>query len=207
MYLTEVEYYRNNRERLTDLQWAFYLYGPYTKEVENILDSPPFEKSLVETKDSKEFIKYNIAEPTYTYQRYVDVKLSLLIKKIVGQWKDKTLAELLDYVYFETEPMKAVKQRGEKLDFNMIKSIDEIPPIIPLKASKEAEKKVAELRKKIKPFLESVGHQQAEDLAPSTDYIEAMKAWIEEEDPTIIIPPNLIIHVTKPSDNSAYEGN
>jgi len=48
-----------------------------------------------------------------------DCDIESLISNIVKQWGDADLNQLLDYVYFETEPMQEAK-RGELLDFSLI---------------------------------------------------------------------------------------
>ena len=207
LYLAEVEHYGNTGQRLTDLKWLFYHYGPYALELDKILAQPEFEKTEIRTQGNKDFILFRVAERMTPYEQKMDPKVSLLIKKIVGQWKDKPLEELLDHVYFETEPMETVKQRGDVLDFSTIKPESEIPPVIPLKASKEAEKKVAELRQRIRPFLESMGKARVEDPMPSEEHWEALKAWDEEENSGLIIPPNFVVHITKTPTDSANEGN
>ncbi len=207
LYLTEVEYYRVHGCRLTDLRWLFYYYGPYTVELESILAEREFEKTEIKTQSDKDLILFRIAEGMATYEPNVDVKLSLIIKKIVGEWGNKPLEELLDYVYFETEPMESVKQRGDVLDFSTIKPASDIPPVIPLKASREAEKKVAELRARIAPFFASMSNRGEDDQPKSEDYYQALEAWSEEENPELEIPPNLIVTIKPPFDSSEKQGN
>lgn len=207
LYLIEVEYYRVNQKRLTDLQWLFYHYGPYAIELESIFAEREFEKTEIKTQTDKDLILFKVAEGMAEYKPNVDVKLSLLIKKVVGQWGNKTLEELLDYVYFETEPMEMVKQRGDVLDFSTIKPAREFPPIIPLKASKETEKKVAELRAHIAPFFAAMSDRGENDQPKSEDYHQALEAWSEEENPELKIPPNLIITIKPPFDSSEKQGN
>lgn len=207
LYLVEVEYFRTTGQRLTDLKWMFYHYGPYALELEDVLAQPEFEKVETKTQNDRDFIRFRVTERAMPYGWRLDPKISLLIKRIVGEWKDKPLAELLDYVYFETEPMLAVKQRGEVLDFATVKGESQVAAVIPLKASKEAEKKVAELRVRIRSFLEVMGETRQAESVSSSDYVNALKAWDEEENPSIAVPPNLTVRITKPASDSANEGN
>ena len=46
-----------------------------------------------------------------------DATLGLEFRHIVDHWADRRLGEMLDYVYFYTEPMETA-QRGELLDFS-----------------------------------------------------------------------------------------
>ncbi|MBU2637273.1 MAG: SocA family protein [Bacteroidetes bacterium] len=208
LYLTEVEYYRVNRERLTDLKWLFHLYGPYAYELEDTLKLPVFQKLIIETGNDREFIKYKVAEPNNDYRQYVDPKLSVLIKKIVGQWKDKDFAELLDYVYFETEPMQFIENRGEQLDFSTIIK-ETLTVVVPLKASKETERRVAELRKQLAPALKRLGEKRTTERQEGNEYKEAKEAWDEEMskdiDPEVY--KKIFITITKPFYGSGKEGN
>lgn len=177
LYLIEVKYYQATSERFTDLDWIFYRYGPYAFELDTILQEKEFQRGQIETQSGNKFIRFRVAETASGYGKKIEPKVDLLIKQIVGTWGSRPLEQLLDYVYFETEPMELVKQRGDALDFSTIKPASEIPSVIPLKASHETEKKVAKLREKIKPFLESMGQSHIKEQEPSIDYIEAMKAW------------------------------
>jgi len=207
LYLAEIDHFRSQRERLTELRWLFHHYGPYAIELEMILASPEFEKTEIKTQADKDFIRFRVAENMGAYLRKIEPKVTLLIKRLVGQWKDKPLEELLDYVYFETEPMQAVKKRGDVLDFTTIMPESAIERVIPLKASREAEKKVARLRERIRPFLGSMGGTQSVEAKESDDYAAAMKAWAEEEGAGLTIPPEIIVYLTKPSADSANKGN
>jgi hypothetical protein len=178
---------------------VFHLYGPYAHELEDTLKFPVFQKLIIETGNNREFIKYRVAEPTNDYKQYVDAKLSVLIKKIVGQWKDKDFAELLDYVYFETEPMQFIENRGEQLDFSTITK-ETLTVVVPLKTSKETEQKVAKLRKRIAPTLKLLGEKRTTERHEGNEYKEAMKAWDEEMskdiDPEVY--KKIFITITKP---------
>ncbi len=211
LYLTEVEYYRETGNRLTDLNWLFYHYGPYALELDSILNEKEFEMEKKETKSDREFHIYKIAESPAKYSSKVDPKVGLIIKRIVSTWGNKPLEELLDYVYFETEPMEAVKRRGERLDFSTVKK-EPITRVIPLKASKETERKVAQLRERLAPALKKMGEErirQRRTEAAGKEYAEAMQAWDEEMnaelDPEALKKIRIII--TNPGDDSGKEGN
>jgi uncharacterized phage-associated protein len=178
MYLVEVEYFRKTGKRLTDLEWKFYHFGPYAFELESILNLPEFIKEKIELGSGKIFSKFTIAEPLPKYKDIVDAKLSLIIKRVVSEWGDKALHELLDFVYFETEPMEAVKKRGDILNFSTIQR--EISnAVIPLKASKVTIARITELKKRIAPALKRLSEQRINALHKDKDYEEATAAWGE----------------------------
>jgi hypothetical protein len=209
LYLVEVEYYRATSERLTDLMWLFHYYGPYAFELEEILAQPEFAREQIKTQGEKDVTLFRVAEARIPYGWKLDARISLLVKKIVGEWRGKSLEELLDYVYFETEPMQAVQNRGDRLDFTVIKNEPE-QIVVPLKASRETERRISELRKRIAPTLKRLGEQRtAAELAAGKEYQEAMKAWDEEMnkefDPEAI--KRISLTITRPTDDTGKQGN
>jgi hypothetical protein len=109
LYLTEVEYYRRTGKRLTDLDWKFHLFGPYASVLENYLGDPNVDS-----------IAWSITHPPEGADH--DVQQS--VAQVVHAWGDTDLNTLLDYVYFETEPMQSA-HRGDSLDFSGIKPLAE----------------------------------------------------------------------------------
>lgn len=176
LYLVEVEYFQAASERLTNLRWLFHHYGPYAFELEDVLAQPQFSREQVRTQDEKDVTCFKVAEERVPYGWKLDARISLLVKRIVGEWRGKSLEELLDFVYFETEPMQAVRNRGDLLDFTVIKSGGE-QVTIPLKASRDTELRIAELRKQIAPTLKRLGEQRRPAQLEGEEYQEAMKAW------------------------------
>ena len=208
VYLTEVEYYRETGQRLTELDWVFHYYGPYAFEIDKILEEKEFQVETKETKSDRVFHQYKIAESRNEYESFVEARLSLVIKKIVRSWGGKTLEELLDYVYFETEPMQTVERRGDRLDFSRVKD-EPVEVIVPLKASRETERKVDDLRKRLAPTLKRLADQRATGGHEGKEYAEAMKAWDQEMEKAID-PDSLkkiAITITKTSHESGKEGN
>lgn len=178
LYLVEVEYFRETDKRLTDLEWKFYFYGPYAFELEPIFDLPEFLKEEIQLKNGKTFNKFAVAETLTKYKDIVDAKVSLIIKRVIGEWGNKALQELLDFVYFETEPMESVKNRGDVLDFSTIQR-GIMTSVIPLKASNETIDKIAELKKRIAPALKRLSEQRVNQMNKDDDYKEATEAWDE----------------------------
>jgi hypothetical protein len=208
LYLIEIEHVRSQRERLTELHWLFHHYGPYAVELETIFASPEFEKIEFKTQTNKDFISYRVAEKIKSYPPKIEPRVTLIIKRVVGEWKDKSLEELLDYVYFETEPMQAVEKRGDQLDFTIIKK-ESAQVVIPLKASRETEQKIAELRKRFAPTLKRLGEQRTPARHEGKEYQEAMKAWYEEmnKEFDIDVLKKIFITITRPPYESTKEGN
>ena len=196
LYLTEVEHCRETGSRLTDLEWTFYHFGPYAFELETILNEKIFNREEIKVSAEKSFKKFTVAEPMKHYSDLVDARTSLIIKRVIGAWGPKPLQDLLDYVYFETEPMQTVVRRGQNLDFSTIKE-DESAAIIPLKASKDAEKKIASLRDRFSKRLSELSEVRPTEEHLTDEYRQALEAWEEEEGITPLDYSKIQVTVTK----------
>lgn len=116
LYLVELDYYRNRRQRLTDLDWRFYHYGPYPPTLRRILGDPEIETFQWKGGNtSQQFVR----EEEEFMETVAEEDLESLIARIVKEWGNADLNQLLDYVYFETEPMQKAK-RGDLLDFSCV---------------------------------------------------------------------------------------
>lgn len=109
-------------------KWYLHHYGPFAVNLTAGIDEIS-KRGLIQTQvgehGDKEFSKYWLNEypvgPEFTdlgLSSRLAFRLTGLIKKFHGE-----LPRLLDYVYFETEPMKGV-QPGELLDFRTAPSAD-----------------------------------------------------------------------------------
>jgi hypothetical protein len=118
LYLADLEWRRlHDGEPLANLNWRFLHFGPYAYELAELLGGPEIEKT--------EFAGGKIAhrlcfEPEELDGPQVPDEASHLIARLVKTWGDADLNAMLDYVYFETEPMEKAK-RGERLDFSVLR--------------------------------------------------------------------------------------
>jgi uncharacterized phage-associated protein len=116
-YLAEVEYFRRNGERLTNSDWVYYLYGPYLFNYDEVLHESRMGIEKIELPEEKQA---EIILPPKGFTSTVELATKMLIQKIVLRFGSLDLKKLLDYVYFETEPMMNADQRFEHLDFSAI---------------------------------------------------------------------------------------
>lgn len=146
-YLVEVFYYRRFSKRLLDIDWIYYLYGPWTSDYDSIIASFPFE---IEERDIDEerfaqivTIDEPVPEPPVSFDE------RLIIDDVLSRFGARALSELLEYVYFETEPMIKAENRLEHLDFSVVQpaSVYRVTKVVMDKAVKaQVERK---LRKKM----------------------------------------------------------
>lgn len=111
-YLAEVFYKRNTGKRLTEAKWIFWKFGPYLMEYPDILKSDAFNIS-----DEEDFNPVEL-NPQYSVP-FAEVEERSAISAAMD-FADEDLNEILDFVYFDTEPMMAAKSRGEELNFDSV---------------------------------------------------------------------------------------
>jgi hypothetical protein len=142
LYLVDLYNARKNKGRtLTGWPWKFVHYGPFCSEslkaIREAVDKGYIEAHSYESKfDEEEHFLYRYMadqEPAIAGQLpfYIVGQIQAAVKK----WADDTFA-LLDYVYFETEPMVDIKP-GDFLDFSKAKETDVIQEIPMKKLSKK----------------------------------------------------------------------
>jgi hypothetical protein len=119
-YLAELYYKRLTGERLTRAEWVFWHFGPYVMTFEDILYSGPFE---VEELEDIDFRPVNISQEAEAEVLEIEQSLSPIEETALFralEFADKDLDEILDFVYFDTEPMLEAKKRGEVLSFGAV---------------------------------------------------------------------------------------
>lgn len=115
-YLTELFYKRLTGERITDIKWIFWKYGPYIPDYNKIILSQAFEKDNSED-------DFNPVIPVQKSIADYDGEINSAFTG-VEELFDMELNDLLDFVYFDTEPMIHATNRGEILDFDKVKPED-----------------------------------------------------------------------------------
>ncbi len=172
LYLVELEYFRENKKRLTETQWRFWHYGPYSQEIEVVLKDPLFE--VVKGTMTNDFDYQGVRLRSTELQLKLDWSIARPIKILVSKWGKAPLEELLDFVYFDTEPMSTAK-RGEVLSFEGVSPFERT--VIPdgSTASKDGKKKLKSLQEEITALLTTM---KTESLYRSDGtYEKGVKLW------------------------------
>ncbi|MBA7628550.1 hypothetical protein ES703_36038 [subsurface metagenome] len=153
LYLIDVEYYRRYGQTLTELPWRFLHYGPYAVEVEQLLQSLDLyiDAEEVITRKGYRAFTYKAQQPE-TLDDLLSSPEQGMIDRIIDRWALESLYGLLDYVYFETEPMQAAA-RGNLLDFSQIVRIRVTEERTPL--AKLSQEVLTNLRERLKAVRES----------------------------------------------------
>jgi uncharacterized phage-associated protein len=185
LYLLEIEYYKLHQKRLTDLEWKFLHYGPYPPGIEKILGSSDIEEEQIELSNSRIFHKYSVVKDSYD-EYCKDPTIPRLISRVIKEWGGINLYSLLDYVYFETEPMQNVK-RGDKLDFSKIKSWQDTK----IRKIKINKKRLNEIRKNIHKHIKK-SERPAIKMKFNKELSECLQIW-DEGKTKVTIKGNVII--------------
>jgi hypothetical protein len=141
LYLLDVEYYRLHRRTLTGFNWKFLHLGPWAREFDSLVEELVRSEMLIEgasTKPDYETKFYRAAEPLEPSGLFPTVTDEELLHSILGTWAEASTGEILDYVYFRTEPMLQ-GVRNEVLDFSCISSTKPERYIRPTSGTSEKE--------------------------------------------------------------------
>jgi hypothetical protein len=139
---------------LTKFPWKFIYYGPYCKEAMRCIDEA-VEKALICKKSyesnfdiDKEYNLFWCNEDTAeNLEEHIHIGTLGKLQNAIKKFGDDT-SLLLDYVYFETEPMQNAR-KGDMLDFSKAERPDVGNTIKLKKLSPEAIKKAKEQINKI----------------------------------------------------------
>lgn len=122
LYLFDVEYYRKYRRIYTGFNWLYYHLGPWTHEYDRVLEDLVAQSILYRSPHSNPELDVEF----YRTSRIMDIRDALpsatdeyILRRIVNIWADIKTAQILDYVYFHTEPILQ-GTRNEPLDFSVI---------------------------------------------------------------------------------------
>lgn len=148
LYLLDIEHYRLNQIVLTEMDWIFYKYGPYSFEIDDFLEKIGVTEEDIHISEGKTFTK--LRKEFGEDDIKIAIEIKAVIEKLIKDWGTADLNELLDYIYFETEPMRIVKFK-KKLDFLGVKGKREE---LEIELSRESKEKLVELGKRIKEHLE-----------------------------------------------------
>ncbi len=125
LYLFDLEYYRVHRQTFTGFNWKFFHLGPWAREFDPLVDDLVVNDILLEGKSANQehdTTFYRTAEPRDATRLFARPSDELLLRGVLSTWADAPTSEILDHVYFHTEPMlRGV--RNEPLDFSCI-SVD-----------------------------------------------------------------------------------
>jgi Protein of unknown function (DUF4065) len=134
LYLSDLYSVKWTGKKLTNLDWYYYLRGPWNEDIDKALSEMEGEEVHQDKNDSVILIKLG-KKSEKIEDLELPVSLELLLGNIAREWagSGEKQQELLDYVY-STAPMEYVKEKHRPEEK------------VPLDLGKEREKLLAELK-------------------------------------------------------------
>lgn len=114
-YLAEIYYLRLTRERLTSQEWVLWKYGPYFWNYNELISN----ERVFEYHDQTDDFYLIRVQDDFDIRDFSLNENTALFSALEHATED--LNEILDFVYFDTEPMMVAKARGEILDYSSVK--------------------------------------------------------------------------------------
>src|SRR3984893_7134355 len=121
LYLFDVEYYRVHRQIFTGFGWKFFHLGPWAPEFDPALEDLVMKATLLQQRSNMELETsfYRSAARIDPREPFSTLKDEFILRGVLRLWGTRSTGEILDYVYFQTEPME-VGIRNATLDFSVI---------------------------------------------------------------------------------------
>ncbi|MFQ5793151.1 MAG: hypothetical protein ACE5JI_21990, partial [Acidobacteriota bacterium] len=105
----------------TGYRWRFYHYGPWAVEAQRDIDDCVGKLIKAETRpgseDMGEVTLYLAGGPEPNFSAQFTASLDVALRHEINRWIRAPLNQFLDYVYFDTPPMREAK-RGDYLRFD-----------------------------------------------------------------------------------------
>lgn len=170
LYLADIEWRRRKHGTpLFNCNWIFWHFGPYAMEFAEVFGGDDVERIELKSGKTAKCLNYSWDE---LRRREVPEEVTRVLKGIVARWAGEDLNRLLDYVYFETEPMENVR-RGDTLDFSRL------APLPQMQSRNLNSVRLKELRDSVKRRTGSLAiHRKPIDVPLAVQQLEG--PWKEE---------------------------
>jgi Protein of unknown function (DUF4065) len=183
MYLADIEHYRTTRETLTGFDWLFFLYGPWATEYDDLLEQLDTEGAITLEKWSKASVEgERVSTRTHVSLDKLGFSNDAFFRtqRQIDAWAESGIPKLLDYVYFQTEPMQDA-EKMKPLDFTKVST--EPPMLYRRQRSGTSPGEIQRLRRR---FLETKSQRAGEQFpyqsAPyDAAFLDAMSIFEREE--------------------------
>lgn len=156
LYLFDVEFYRAHGSTFTGFNWKYFHLGPWTNEFDPLLQELVEDETLIETKSFKtdyETKFYRASEPSDLGKLFEKFSDQAILTTILNTWAESSTGEILDYIYFHTEPME-YGIRNQPLDFSRI--VQQPTQKYVRTSSGKSTKEIAAARRQIQEILKKV---------------------------------------------------
>jgi hypothetical protein len=147
LYLFDVEFYRAHGKTFTGFQWKYFHLGPWTREFDPLLEGLIAAGSLTEQSVERPDFDAKFlgsAESVSLKKPFDNFKDEAILKSVLDLWGPSPTSEILDYVYFRTEPME-YGVRNEALDFSRV--LQQVPETYKRVASNKTPGEIKAMRR------------------------------------------------------------
>jgi hypothetical protein len=176
LYLADLYWAReNNGETLTNWPWEFVHYGPFCSEsldsIEKAHQAGLIERGSYESKfvDDDYYLYWCYEKEKLDFSEKLPLYLMSSLKEAIAKWGDDTFG-LLDYVYFETEPMLDAKKR-DLLDFSKARKTEKPEQVKMIRLSPKQIAKGKEIIEKLKAKYKKGLKSQSKTPQPIYDEV------------------------------------
>jgi hypothetical protein len=178
LYLCDLEFMRAYGHRLTDFDWKFHHLGPWARAYDEVLNTLVSRKELVEVPtENYEYDTTLYRTPLAVSQLralFTTPQESFTVEHVVHKWFEVPTRELLNFVYFHTEPMVNA-ERGERLRFDTLEA--QPPKKFLLESSGLSRKEIQRVRNKFRAKLQQLPNSGTFKFTPpryDDEFNEAM---------------------------------
>ncbi len=170
VYLVDLIYSREQRRHALAFSWRYYHYGPYATEVQEALDGLSGRRLVRTWRPDQTAGAPKVYRPSGGRpDELPPTRLVGLADELCSSWGETHLNRLLDYVYFETPPMRSAV-RGQALD--LLADLEERWP--PFYKPLDAPEVSSRLQEGLVHWRQAHDrHLPRATLVPSPDYDEA----------------------------------
>ena len=149
LYLFDLEYFRSHRETFTGFTWKYYHLGPWAREYDGVLQDLA-DRGLITCSASNDpdfdtcFLE--CTQPVDLSGPLENCEAESPLRMVLNTWAGRSTRDILDYVYFHTEPMQH-SERGDALDFSTVP--EQAVQKYKRSSSGKSAEEIGELRKKL----------------------------------------------------------
>jgi len=179
LYLFDVEYYRLTGEIFTGFDWKYFHLGPWTQEYDDLLDTLISQDSLRVSSGSKGNEFFSTYEKVELGNLFGSFKEERPLTRVLKSWAEESASSILDYVYFQTEPMQSGK-RYKRLDFTTVPR--EEVSLFRLDSSSKSQAQIQAIKEEVKEKLDILkkSHKRGFKVENKPRYDEVFFNAIEE---------------------------
>ena len=130
LYLADLYAVKWTSQQLTDLDWRYYLHGPWSEEIDRALSLMAGHEVIVERRGKAILIRPGPA----LEEVELPISVALMLENIRREWAGERIDELLSYVY-STAPMVEAQEKYRQ---------EELAPLNLMREQERLEKMLAE---------------------------------------------------------------